>query len=277
MTAGIIGLGTIGTFLGASAGTTALGATIGSFIVPGAGTLVGGVIGGIIGGIGLGVTGTLIGKKIQKKHQPQEDSFLTKEVKEYYRPLIISGPSGVGKGTIIGELRRKYPTKFGFSISYTTRNKRGKEVNGVDYHFTDLDTMKSDIESGKFIEYADVFGNYYGHTTESIESVMKEGKCCIIDIDVQGAQKIKSKMDQINNPLFIFINAPSIEDLEKRLKGRGTETEEQIRKRVATSKYEIEIGTKKEGNIYDFIVVNDNLEETIKSIEAIIDKNIFNL
>jgi guanylate kinase len=177
------------------------------------------------------------------------------------RPVVFCGPSGVGKGTLIEMLMKRFPEQFGFSVSHATRKPREGEVNGQHYHFTTVDKMKEDISQGKFIEYAEVHGNYYGTSVAAVESVQNSGKICILDIDVQGVQNVKkSTLD----PIYIFIAPPSAQALEERLRGRGTESEEDIQKHLANAGREIEYG-RGEGN-FDRIFVNDDLTKTFEKL-----------
>jgi len=133
------------------------------------------------------------------------------------KPVVISGPSGVGKGTLIAKLMKDYPSKFGFSVSHTTRSPREKEIDGVHYHFTERSKIEKDISEGKFLEFAHVHGNVYGTSIEAVESVTDEGKRCILDIDVQGARSVRASSLEA---IFIFVCPPSFEELEKRLRAR---------------------------------------------------------
>ncbi|XP_030516526.1 guanylate kinase 2-like, partial [Rhodamnia argentea] len=178
------------------------------------------------------------------------------------KPVVISGPSGVGKGTLIAKLMKEYPSLFGFSVSHTTRAPRGMEKDGVHYHFTEKSVMEKEIKDGKFLEHASVHGNLYGTSVEAVEVVADEGKRCILDIDVQGARSVR------RSPLkaiFIFIRPPSMEDLEKRLWARGTETEEQISKRLENAKAELEQG--ETSGLFDHSLKNDNLEECYQRLK----------
>ncbi|KAB2093886.1 hypothetical protein ES319_A02G121600v1 [Gossypium barbadense] len=180
---------------------------------------------------------------------------------EAEKPVVISGPSGVGKGTLINMLMKEFPSMFGFSVSHTTRAPRGMEKNGVHYHFTERNVMENDIKHGKFLEFASVHGNLYGTSIEAIEAVADSGKRCILDIDVQGARSVRANyLDAV----FIFICPPSMRELEERLRARGTETEEQILKRLRNAEAEIEQG--KSSGIFDYILYNDNLEECYENL-----------
>eukprot|EP00934_Nitzschia_sp_Nitz4_P005886 Nitzschia sp. Nitz4//scaffold3_size479765//202151//202848//NITZ4_000084-RA/size479765-augustus-gene-1.563-mRNA-1//1//CDS//3329550710//5876//frame0 len=177
-------------------------------------------------------------------------------------PVAFCGPSGVGKGTLIEMLMKRFPNdQFGFSVSHTTRKPRPGEVDGKHYHFTTVEDIKKEIADGKFVEYAEVHGNYYGTSIASVESVQKEGKICILDIDIQGIMKVK---ESTLSPRYLFISPPSMEELEKRLRGRGTETEESIQKRLGNAKKEMDYGHEP-GN-FDRIFVNEGLEECFEAV-----------
>eukprot|EP00543_Licmophora_paradoxa_P014004 CAMPEP_0202457794 /NCGR_PEP_ID=MMETSP1360-20130828/14709_1 /ASSEMBLY_ACC=CAM_ASM_000848 /TAXON_ID=515479 /ORGANISM="Licmophora paradoxa, Strain CCMP2313" /LENGTH=386 /DNA_ID=CAMNT_0049077959 /DNA_START=18 /DNA_END=1178 /DNA_ORIENTATION=+ len=190
---------------------------------------------------------------------------LVKQVQFYYptldsfmrpRPVVFCGPSGVGKGTLINLLLKRFPNEqFGFSVSHTTRNPRQGEVNGVHYNFTSAEQMKKDIAAGKFIEHAEVHGNYYGTSIAAVESVQSKGKVCVLDIDVQGVKNVKKSQ---LNPIYLFIAPPSVESLEVRLRGRGTEKEEDIKKRMANAIKELEYGS--EAGNFDRVFVNADLK-----------------
>lgn len=178
------------------------------------------------------------------------------------KPVVITGPSGVGKGTLISMLMKEFPSMFGFSVSHTTRAPRAMEKDGVHYHFTERSVMEKAIKDGKFLEFASVHGNLYGTSVEAVEAVADAGKRCILDIDVQGARSVRaSPLDAI----FIFICPPSMEELEERLRARGTETEDQILKRLRNAKEEIKQG--KSSGIFDHILYNDKLEECYENLK----------
>ncbi|GAU50014.1 hypothetical protein TSUD_331670 [Trifolium subterraneum] len=181
------------------------------------------------------------------------------------KPIVISGPSGVGKGTLISMLMKEFPSMFGFSVSHTTRAPRNMEKDGVHYHFTEKSVMEKEIKNGKFLEFASVHGNLYGTSVEAVEVVADAGKRCILDIDVQGAKSVRASSLEA---IFIFVCPPSMEELEKRLRDRGTETEEQILKRLRNAKAEIEQGTS--SNIFDFMLYNDKLEESYEKLKKLL-------
>lgn len=177
------------------------------------------------------------------------------------RPLVISGPSGTGKSTLLKRLLAEYPDKFGFSISNTTRQPRAGEVDGVDYHFTTVDDFKKLIEQKKFIEWAQFSGNYYGTSIKAVDDVSKQNKICILDIDMQGVKSVK---EADLNARFLFLSPPSIETLRQRLTGRGTETEESLEKRISAAAAEMEYA---QTGAHDKVIVNDDLEKAYKEFK----------
>ncbi|KAI5396785.1 Guanylate kinase 1 [Lathyrus oleraceus] len=181
------------------------------------------------------------------------------------KPVVISGPSGVGKGTLISKLMKEFPSMFGFSVSHTTRAARGMEKDGVHYHFSEKSIMEKEIKDGKFLEFASVHGNLYGTSVEAVEMVSDAGKRCILDIDVQGARSVRASSLEA---IFVFICPPTMEELEKRLRKRGTETEEQVLKRLRNAQTEIEQG--KSSGIFDFILYNDKLAECYGSLKKLL-------
>ncbi|KAK9128688.1 hypothetical protein Syun_017485 [Stephania yunnanensis] len=184
------------------------------------------------------------------------------------KPIVISGPSGVGKGTLISQLMKEFPSTFGFSVSHTTRAPREKEKDGVHYHFTEMSTMEKDIKDGKFLEFASVHGNLYGTSVTAVNAVKDAGKRCILDIDVQGARLVRaSPLDAV----FIFVCPPSFEELEKRLRDRKTETEEQIQKRLRNARVELEEG--KSPGLFDHMLVNDDLKTCYETLKKILGLN----
>lgn len=175
--------------------------------------------------------------------------------------LVISGPSGSGKGTVLKELF-KINKNLAYSVSATTRNARPGEVEGRDYFFLSLNEFESMIEKDGLLEYANYCGNYYGTPRKAVEERRAAGMDVILEIDVQGALKIREKCP---DAVMIFIMPPSLKVLAKRLRGRGTEDEEKVNKRLATAKNEIMSADK-----YDYIVVNDALEDAVNSVGSII-------
>jgi guanylate kinase len=186
-----------------------------------------------------------------------------------HRPIVLCGASGVGKGTLIKYMMDKNPNKFGFSVSHTTRAPRTGEVDGVHYHFVTHEKFNELIKNNAFVEYAQVHLNCYGTSFEAVRTVLRAQKCCILDIDIQGARQVK-KSDL--NPIIIFVHAPSLQILEARLRGRGTETEESIRTRMANGIKEAEIATKNEDNLFDGSIVNDDIPSCYEALKSIVTK-----
>lgn len=180
-------------------------------------------------------------------------------------PIVIAGPSGVGKGTLITKLMEKFPKLFGFCTSHTTRQPRPGEENGVHYHFTTKPQMEEMIDKGEFVEYAKVHTNLYGTAFKSVEKVRKDGKICVLDIDIQGVASVKKSTLDCK---YLFISPPSLEDLAKRLKGRGTESADKIQIRLENAKGEMEFGMQ-EGN-FDAIVTNKDLKVCFNQIVSIL-------
>ena len=176
--------------------------------------------------------------------------------------IVISGPSGSGKSTLIGKLMEQHPEII-FSTSHTTRPIRGKEVNGRDYHFISQQEFLEMVKNDDFVEWAEVYGNYYGTSYREIDSKSKKGGDTILalDIDVQGARKIRKKY---LDALFIFVVPPSLEILRQRLEARERKFDQHIRERLEIAKKELQ-----QYDIYDYIVVNDKLEEAFKVLDAI--------
>jgi guanylate kinase len=174
---------------------------------------------------------------------------------------IISAPSGSGKSTLVDRVRQIVPG-LRFSISYTTRAARGDEQNGREYYFVSRAQFEEMNHKDEFLEYADVFGNYYGTARRFLREAELEGKDLLLDIDVQGAAQIKRK---IPDAVSIFIMPPNRRELEKRLRTRSLDTEEVIQRRLVTASREIENYDK-----YDYILVNDRLEESIDALKSIL-------
>lgn len=183
--------------------------------------------------------------------------------------IVISAPSGAGKTTLARYLLTKYPN-FKFSISATTRKPRLNEINGKDYFFFTKEEFQNLIREGKFIEYEEIFGNYYGTLKNQVEYALPKGEVIIFDIDVKGALSIREKFPM--QSLLIFIAPPSIEILVERLKNRGTENIEQLQKRIERAKMEMQ-----QINKFDYVIINDDLEKSKIELDLIIKKEIPNL
>ena len=174
--------------------------------------------------------------------------------------LVVSGPSGVGKTTIVHEVIRRLGGEF--SVSATTRARSERERDGVDYHFVDQATFQKWIDAGRFLEYAQVFGrSWYGTLQDQVEHALGEGKLIVLDIDVQGAKNVKQKMPRA---FTVFVMPPSEDTLLKRLHARGREDEAAIQRRFAEAKTEIDFA--RTSGVYDACVVNDDLEIAIDQL-----------
>ncbi len=174
--------------------------------------------------------------------------------------LVLSGPSGAGKGTVTNEVRKSSDT-IKYSISATSRKPRIIERDGREYFFMSRETFEEKIEAGKFLEYALVYDNYYGTPRDYVEQILEEGYDCILEIDPQGAMQIKEKMQ---DAIFIFIAPPSMEELCNRLTSRGTEKPEEIAKRLGNAEKEF-----KNLPNYDYVIINDKIEKAKDEVLAI--------
>ncbi|MFT3838139.1 MAG: guanylate kinase [Myxococcaceae bacterium] len=176
--------------------------------------------------------------------------------------LVLSAPSGAGKTTLANRLRTEFPDAK-VSISYTTRAARGLETDGVEYHFIDSVTFLKKIEAGDFIEYAEVYGNYYGTPKAFAEQAIRSRGTAIFDIDVKGGSNIKRMYP---DAVLVFILPPSMEELERRLRERKTDSAETIARRLLAARTEMQQGTRD----YDFIIVNDDIEHAFQQLKAIV-------
>eukprot|EP01111_Echinosteliopsis_oligospora_P011159 TRINITY_DN3613_c0_g1_i1.p1 TRINITY_DN3613_c0_g1~~TRINITY_DN3613_c0_g1_i1.p1 ORF type:complete len:275 (+),score=81.64 TRINITY_DN3613_c0_g1_i1:57-881(+) len=186
-----------------------------------------------------------------------------------FTPIVITGPSGVGKGTLIEKLMAENPDVFGLSVSHTTRLPRPLEIPGYHYYFTSHAEMEKGISNGDFLEFAKVHDNLYGTSKKTVADVMNLGKVCILDIDVQGCELVK-KSDVACR--FVFIAPPSKEELKRRLVGRGTETPDAIERRLKNA--ERELSYMEKPGFFDTIIVNDNLEKAYEQLKAILQRDI---
>ncbi|MBD1371370.1 guanylate kinase [Hazenella sp. IB182357] len=175
--------------------------------------------------------------------------------------IVVSGPSGVGKGTVCAALREK-KTDLTYSVSATTRQPREGEEHGVNYFFETETSFKKMIQNEELIEWAQYVGNYYGTPRRFVEDTLRSGKDVLLEIDVQGAQQVKQRF---SNGIFIFLLPPSIDDLRERIVGRGSETEASIHNRLGAATDEF-----KHVQYYDYVVINDRVEAACERIDAII-------
>ena len=176
--------------------------------------------------------------------------------------IVLSGPSGVGKGTVRAAIFSKGEQKFVYSISATTRLPRTGETDGVDYFFKTREEFEQMIQNKQLLEYAEYVGNYYGTPLEYVENTLAQGKDVFLEIDVQGAIQVRELMPE---GVFIFLTPPDLNELESRIVNRGTDSDEVIAKRMKTAREELELM-----KYYDYSVVNDTVDHAVQKIEAII-------
>ncbi|MGD7043627.1 guanylate kinase [Jeotgalibacillus proteolyticus] len=176
--------------------------------------------------------------------------------------IVLSGPSGVGKGTVRKELFSDPKTTYEYSISMTTRLPREGEVNGTDYFFKTRSEFEALIEQDKLLEYAEYVGNYYGTPVDYVKETINKGRDVFLEIEVQGARQIRDKFPE---GLFIFLAPPSLSELQSRLVHRGTESSDIIASRVEKARKELEMM-----NLYDYVVENDHVELACERIHAIV-------
>ncbi|MCB2181391.1 MAG: guanylate kinase [Desulfobulbaceae bacterium] len=176
--------------------------------------------------------------------------------------IIISAPSGTGKTTILKELFSQ-TEGITFSVSHTTRAPRAGETDGVDYHFTSKDVFKKMCTADEFIEWAEVHGNFYGTSKKEVNKHLDQGVDVFLDIDVQGARQVRKKIEK--ECFSIFIVPPSWEEQEKRLRGRGTDSDETIKLRLANARKEMA-----DADLYDFMIINDTVNRAASVLRAIV-------
>jgi guanylate kinase len=177
------------------------------------------------------------------------------------KTFIISGPSGVGKSTVLKALLERRSNLY-FSVSATTREPRPGETDGVHYHFLDVDTFRNWIAKDEFLEYAEYVGNFYGTPKKFVDTAMNRGEDVILDIEIQGAIQVCSKRP---DTVRIFIAPPSWSELERRLTERGTDSPDKIQKRLLRAKVEFQTA-----HTYDYFVINDTVEDAVNELNAII-------
>lgn len=177
------------------------------------------------------------------------------------KTFIVSGPSGVGKSTVLQALLEKKRDIY-FSVSATTRDPRPGEIDGIHYHFLDMNTFQDNIADDQFLEYAEYVGNFYGTPKKNVDMAMSRGQDVILDIEIQGAIQVSGKRPEV---VRIFIAPPSWQELERRLTERGTDSQDKIQKRLVRAKVEFQTA-----HTYDYFVINDSVENAVGELMAII-------
>ena len=175
--------------------------------------------------------------------------------------VVVSGPSGAGKGTICHALLEKEP-HLAYSVSATTRKPRAGEIEGESYYFLSVEAFEEMIEKDALLEWAKVYDNYYGTPLKKVEEKLAAGEDILLEIDTQGAMKVREKFPE---GVFIFILPPSLAELERRIRGRDTETEEVLQKRLKAAVEEIEVG-----RLYKYVVINDEVERAVAAVRAVL-------
>jgi guanylate kinase len=177
--------------------------------------------------------------------------------------IVLSGPSGVGKDTVLDRMKRSAGLMY-FAVTATTRRRRSQEVDGADYHFVSRKKFKSMIDGDELLEWAEVYGNLYGVPKDQMREALRTGRDVVIKVDIQGAETIKSLVPQA---LLIFVSPPSMETLERRLRKRSTESASDLNRRIATARQEMD-----KQRLFDYVVVNDEVGRAVSEINYIIAK-----
>ena len=186
-----------------------------------------------------------------------------------YPVIVVAGPSGVGKSSLIGQLLRAFPDRLGYSVSSTTRPPRDGEVDGVSYHFLTREQFERDVSDGKFIEHAYIYGNHYGTSVDAVRAVIASDppRACILSLDLQGVRAMQRQSSL--RAFFVWIAPPSLEELERRLRERNTEDEETLQRRLQAARQEMRQAA--EMSIFDVRVVNDDFERTVLKLKRIVE------
>ena len=205
--------------------------------------------------------------------QNEQPAEVSKSIAQPLRPLmlVVSAPSGAGKSTLCDRLVEEFPSVI-YSVSCTTRSPRGEEKDGKHYYFLSKKEFKERVKNGEFIEYAKVHGNLYGTLEDTVLYAMESGSHVLLDIDVQGARQIRESLSRLdprhpirNGFIDIFISPPSMDELEQRLRGRGTDEEKVIRQRLDNAREEVESAGE-----YTYQIVNDDLEQAYLELKSLI-------
>ena len=206
-------------------------------------------------------------RKNARRHNQKGRMGITERAK--YKPTVVVGPSGVGKGTLLAAVRERYPNKFAVAVSHTTRKPRKGEVDGVHYNFVSKEQFENQVKEEKFIEFCKIYGNLYGTSRQSVKDVMDKKQICLLEIDYVGAKLIKQSGIEANY-LFITVNGEH-QTCRQRIEKRGTETAQQIEKRVNTAKKEFEF-FKNNQDFFDASISNDDLKKASREIIDVFSK-----
>jgi len=180
--------------------------------------------------------------------------------------IVVCGPSGVGKGTMLGKLKERFPNKFSSTVSHTTRQPRPGEVEGRDYFFVSTEKFESMLKANEFFEVAKVHDHYYGTSNDILVQISSRKQIILVEVDVHGANQIRKKPGLGENAKYLFITMPGgVDELKQRLKGRGTEKEEDVEKRMKTAVKELEF-LEQNPKFFDKVVVNDDLDRSCKEL-----------
>jgi guanylate kinase len=183
------------------------------------------------------------------------------------RIIVFSGPSGSGKTTICQEVLGRFEN-LAFSVSHTTRTMRAGETDKEDYHFVSEESFRAMISEGGFAEYAEVYGNYYGTARKTLDDITSSGKDALLDIDVQGGEQIRAAYPELS--MLVFILPPSMETLEERLRKRGKDSDDVIKRRLRTASAEIA-----KVRLYDFVLINDDLGAAVEAATTLVSADKF--
>lgn len=221
----------------------------------------------------VGTVATLAARRIKSMRQPQSQNAPPVSSTSGLKPVFVfAGPSGVGKTTLIHRLMDDMPHRFRYSVSHTTRASRANEIDGTDYNFVTRQQFEHMIESGQFVEYAYVHEHYYGTSYQSVNAVQQVGTFCVLDLDVQGVEALRSQQGLSWQPVFVWIAPPSVLALEQRLRKRGTETEETLKTRLNTAMREMSYAATNDA--FDLTIINDDFDHAYNQLREFVETQI---
>lgn len=224
-----------------------------------------------------GMMGTVAGmaaRAVKTRSDTPPDALLTESKGGRSSTLFVfAGPSGSGKSSLIRRLFAAYPELFAFSVSHTTREPRAGETDGVDYYFVNEQEFTTMIEAGEFLEHAVVHGNRYGTSVAAVENTFARGKCCVLDLDVQGVAALAERDDDNSwSPRFVWVSPPSLTALKERLEARGTESPESLAKRMDTATREISFAAT--SRVFDLTIINDDFDVAYVELDAYVKREL---